>query len=380
MSQAGVGPPPAAAPHLPALAMGALATGGVLVMALTMPDAALPWVFVAALLLGIAFVMLDYGFVAGFRALIERGDGRAAGASFLAPAVALLVVVPVTALVEGYGRFVAPVGLSLVLGAMVFGVGMQIANGCGSGVLVAAGQGSRRMWVTLPFFCLGGVLGSLLLPAALAWPSLGAIDLVAWFGPWGGLLAMQAMLLLGALLVLRGARPIPAMLQGSAIIGALAALLFLASGLPWGITTGLTIWGAHAVQALGFDLTGFAFWRMEWSGTALRDHPLASHSALANLGLLLGAFLAAAARGGLRHGAPLGLPGAAGAALGGLLMGVGARLSFGCNVGAFLGGASSASLHGLAWFLAALPGCWIGIRLRPVFGFVAAGAQTLRRD
>jgi uncharacterized membrane protein YedE/YeeE len=60
--------------------------------------------------------------------------------------------------------------------------------------------------------------------------------------------------------------------------------------------------------------------------------------------------------------------GALGAALGGLLMGVGARLSFGCNVGAFLGGASSGSAHGVVWLLAALPGCWLGLRARPWFG------------
>ena len=35
---------------------------------------------------------------------------------------------------------------------------------------------------------------------------------------------------------------------------------------------------------------------------------------------------------------------------------------------AFLGGVSSGSLHGFAWFVAVLPGGWIGLRLRPVFG------------
>lgn len=59
---------------------------------------------------------------------------------------------------DGYGRFVSPIGVSLIVGAAVFGIGMQITNGCGSGTLVAAGQGSRRMWVALPFFCLGGVM------------------------------------------------------------------------------------------------------------------------------------------------------------------------------------------------------------------------------
>jgi uncharacterized membrane protein YedE/YeeE len=56
------------------------------------------------------------------------------------------------------------------------------------------------------------------------------------------------------------------------------------------------------------------------------------------------------------------------AVIGGLLMGWGARLGFGCNIGAFVGGVASGSLHGWIWFLAALPGCLIGIRLRPLFG------------
>lgn len=135
----------------------------------------------------------------------------------------------------------APVGLSLLVGAMMFGVGMHISNGCGSGVLVAAGQGSHRMWVTLPFFCVGGVIGSLLLPSALALPSFGAGNLVAWLGPWGGLLTREVLLGLSAFVVLRGARPEAAMLRKAAIIGALAALLFLVSGMPCGITAGLAV-------------------------------------------------------------------------------------------------------------------------------------------
>ena len=49
-------------------------------------------------------------------------------------------------------------------------------------------------------------------------------------------------------------------------------------------------------------------------------------------------------------------------------MGWGARLGFGCNIGAFVGGVASGSLHGWVWFAAALRGCVIGIRLRPLFG------------
>ena len=49
-------------------------------------------------------------------------------------------------------------------------------------------------------------------------------------------------------------------------------------------------------------------------------------------------------------------------------MGWGARLGFGCNIGAFVGGVGSGSLHGWIWFGFALAGCYVGIRLRPLFG------------
>ena len=35
----------------------------------------------------------------------------------------------------------------------------------------------------------------------------------------------------------------------------------------------------------------------------------------------------------------------------GLLMGYGARLAYGCNIGAYLGGVVSGSLHGWGWLL-----------------------------
>lgn len=49
-------------------------------------------------------------------------------------------------------------------------------------------------------------------------------------------------------------------------------------------------------------------------------------------------------------------------------MGYGARIAYGCNIGAFYSGVASTSLHGWLWIIAALPGCWVGIRLRPRFG------------
>ena len=50
-------------------------------------------------------------------------------------------------------------------------------------------------------------------------------------------------------------------------------------------------------------------------------------------------------------------------------MGIGARLSFGCNIGAFLGGTASGSLHGWIWFAMAFVGTYFGIIYRDKVGF-----------
>ena len=52
---------------------------------------------------------------------------------------------------------------------------------------------------------------------------------------------------------------------------------------------------------------------------------------------------------------------------GGLLLGYGARLAYGCNIGAFFSGVASTSLHGWVWIVAAVLGNIIGVRLRPLF-------------
>lgn len=319
--------------------------------------------------LGWAFVATGFSFTGAFRAWQTNGDGRRLAASLVIPAIAAAVVLPMANLVPGYGAAVVPAGLPVAIGAAIFGVGMQLANGCGSGTLAAAGAGSPRMWIVLPWFCTGGVLGSLVVPAAMQWPSPPALGLSEPLGPWGGLAATLALLALLAALLLRGARrPDASMLRSALLIGALAALLFLVTGMPWGITSGLTLWGGKVAVALGVPLTDAAYWADDASRAALAGPLLADTVSRTNIGMILGAAASAAWKGRLRGQPWPATRGMAAAMLGGLLMGIGARLSFGCNIGAFIGGVASGSLHGFLWFAAVLPGSWLGIRLRPVFG------------
>ena len=58
----------------------------------------------------------------------------------------------------------------------------------------------------------------------------------------------------------------------------------------------------------------------------------------------------------------------AAAVVGGLMLGYGARIAYGCNIGAFFSGIASASVHGWLWLVAAFVGNIVGTRLRPAFG------------
>jgi uncharacterized protein len=286
-----------------------------------------------------------------------------------------VAVVPVAALRADYGGAIAPLGASLIIGAFVFGIGMQLANGCGSGTLYTVGGGSGRMLVALLFFVIGSVLGSVSLPAFLA---LGGIDPVLasdYLGPWGGLAATLVSIAVAAVLIIavarrRGAewRPSRNYIVGGIVIGLLCVFVFAFGGHPWSVTFGYTLWGAKAATALGFDLSSAPFWQWPGPKQALANSVLSDTSSLTDFGMLFGAMAAAAATKPFARNAWPQVKSLLAAGIGGLLMGWGARLGFGCNIGAFVGGVASGSVHGWVWFLAALPGCIIGIRLRPLFG------------
>jgi uncharacterized membrane protein YedE/YeeE len=325
--------------------------------------------------LGVAFLKTEFSFTAAWRRFLTRGEAGGLVGSLLLIALAALVIVPVAALVPGYGGAIAPLGPSLLLGAFVFGIGMQLANGCGSGTLYTAGGGSGRMLIVLAFFIVGSVIGSLHLPFFLA---LGGIDPVLaadYFGPWGGLAATVASIALVATVIgviahRRGGslRPSRRVVVGAILIAVLAVGTFLAGGHPWSVTFGFTLWGGKIASALGFDLSSAPFWQWPGPKHALASSVLSDTSSLTDIGMVLGAMAAAAAASPFARRPWPPLPSLVAAALGGLLMGWGARLGFGCNIGAFVGGVASGSLHGWVWFVAALAGCLVGIRLRPLFG------------
>jgi uncharacterized membrane protein YedE/YeeE len=325
--------------------------------------------------LGIAFLKAEFSYTASWRRFLTRGEAGGLLAGLIVIAICALAVVPVAALRQNFGGAIAPLGPSLLIGAFTFGIGMQLANGCGSGTLYTVGGGSGRMLIALLFFVIGSVFGSLSLPSFLA---LGGIDPILasdYLGPWGGLAATLASIAVAAALIVavakrRGANYMPSRnyIIGGIAIGLLCVEVFAAGGHPWSVTYGYTIWGAKIFSALGYDFSHANFWQWPGNKQALTSSVLSDTSSLTDFGMLFGAMAASAATKPFAATAWPPLKSLLAAGVGGLLMGWGARLGFGCNIGAFVGGVASGSLHGWVWFAAALPGCLIGIRLRPLFG------------
>lgn len=384
----------APAPALPAIQRPAIVVAAILVLwlgtVLWTDSATMAAVLLVGIGLGIALYHAAFGFTVAYRrAIVDRElSGIVAQAAMLI--VASLLFAPMLAAGEvfghGVGGAIAPVGIDMLTGAFLFGIGMQLGGACASGTLFTVGGGSPRMLVVLVCFCAGSWWGTLDLPWWRALPSLPPISLAQAIG-WLPAILLQAMTLGQILWLLyrfggRVRRPLwwngrfsgTALLRGPwpLLLGALAlavlnAVMLALTGSPWGVTWGFTLWGAKTAAALGWDPATSVFWSADWTRIALTQSVLASTTSVSDMGIVIGAFLAAALAGALRPAWRIGWRPLAAAVIGGLLMGYGARLAYGCNIGAFFSGVASTSLHGWAWIAMALPGSLIGIRLRPWF-------------
>ena len=189
------------------------------------------------LLLGMAFLGFQYGFASGWRRFLETGDATSISLHFLLAALCALIFIPVSAAGLGPSGSLAPVSVSLFIGALMFGTGMQLANGCGSGVLFSFGSGSGRMIVALPFFVFGSVLGSIILPPVLGWGSLGQVEIGGGLSGTGKL-ALNLVLLLSVaaffcwLSARRGFQINRALLVATLIIAVLCWGVFWVSNYP----------------------------------------------------------------------------------------------------------------------------------------------------
>lgn len=317
-----------------------------------------------------------FGFTTGWRRLIEHRDPRGVMAQLLLLGVAAALSMPLLARFPELGAALGPPSFSLLIGAFVFGLSMQIADGCGSGTLYKAGLGIPLNMAILPLFAAGSFLGSAQLNSWLDLGSLKPFGLVAQFGPLEALGITCAGLIALGWAALRWAGKSAPWFDRRLCIGAiglavLAALNLLIAGQSWGIVYGFGLWGAKVATALGvFNPVANHFWSEPGNLERLSQSVFLDVTSITNIGILAGAlFISARKLPAQAQAAPLtGAQWAVGL-IAGFLMGYSSRLAFGCNIGAMVSGISTGSVHGWIWVPMAFGGTLIGVRVRRYLKF-----------
>jgi len=140
------------------------------------------------------------------------------------------------------------------------------------------------------------------------------------------------------------------------------------AGRPWGVTSAFALWGSKMLAAVGVDVAAWPYWQTAGNAAALRASVLTDITSVMDFGIILGALMAAGMAGRFAPVWRVPVKSLVAAVVGGLMLGYGARIAYGCNIGAYFSGIASSSVHGWLWFAAAFAGNGVGTRMRPFFG------------
>lgn len=313
--------------------------------------------------IGAAAFLINFCALGAVADILFAKDWRRMRAWMLAAGIAILATQSLS--LAGIVRLEEPGGaipwLAILIGATMFGYGMALAGGCVNRALVRLGAGSFKSLVIIVVVALAAAgtqtLAGATLPAiASDTPPLVNLVLAVLCG--GGLTVVA----LADSWFRQGWRDV----LGAALIGLAVAACWLA-----------TTWlndptPANFVQAAG-DLFTFA-----------PGHGLGALLGIALFaGVPLGAFLAAAATGNLAWETFTDRAELARNIIGGILMGAGGILAWGCTFGQGLSGLAMLSVTAPVAVLGILAGCLWGIRAFEAGGvwpgLKLAVTQLLRR-
>jgi len=345
--------------------------------------------------LGLCLYQASFGFSTAWRNLVEKRDAKGLHAQLVLLSISVLLFFPVLGSGELFGQsvsgFVRPLGFSVVFGAFIFGIGMQIANGCASGNLYHLGGGQIRAIPVIIGFSAGALWATLDYEWWTSQPQLAPVNLIELLGVIPAIAANLAVFGLIYLLTrsfnksakshsqseqrtnsllarfIQGPWP---MVWGAVGLALLNFVTLAMIGRPWAVAIAYPLWGAKVAEMfrLDLELDFTTFWMQPGRDTSLLEPLSADPGSLMNFGVIIGAIFAAALAGRLALTLKISFRQLIGGLIGGLMLGYGATIAFGCNIGAFIGGVVSGSLHGWLWILCALVGSYLGTKLRPLFG------------
>jgi uncharacterized membrane protein YedE/YeeE len=373
-------------------------------LAAAMSDGTLAALWFLGMAAGFTLQRSRFCFASAFRDLFLFGSARIMKGILVGLGVAatgFAAIMHAAVPFPGFGALppeahVLPVGISTVVGGLLFGYGMVLSGGCVSGSLYRAAEGYVGSWVALAGTVVGlGLLSQTWnwwwttlvrfepkawLPASLGIGYAGALVLtfgallavyllVLWWETRSGVIApVVASRETGETFAERLAatwravfvRGWPAVV-GGAVLGGIGVVMYTVH-MPWGVTGELQRWanagmsavGAAPPVALGLGDIGGCAARAEEAG-------LFSHTFSVTVGLLPGALVGALLAREFKLRVPKSAVRYVQSFGGGLFMGYGAGLAIGCTIGAFFSSIASLSLSGWLFGLALAGGAYLGV-------------------
>lgn len=264
--------------------------------------------------------------------------------------------------------------LGSILGGFIFGVGMVLAAGCASGTTYRVGEGMVGSMIALIGFCIGLVMAKFGLLSSVTMSLQSTPILTAEGTPITlfGALTPVFMLIIGvvglaAVLYLWVLPVLKARDQEKFIDFSDLKKKVLKDGWPW-YTTGLIVGIVNVIAwPIAFYVAGFNYplgisggWlsNIQW---LLTGFPLAPYLWFGwiVIGIVLGGFIGASVSGELSLRAPKEPKILLQQLVGGIIMGFGAVVAMGCNIGNLLSGIPQFSLGSIVVAGGIILGCWV---------------------
>ncbi len=152
-------------------------------------------------------------------------------------------------------------------------------------------------------------------------------------------------------------------IAGAVLLSILQIIILITTGNPWGLTETFSYWGAWLYELVGGSVDKWYYFSNENAQITLQSGFLNDPGTMRNLGIIFGALLASLLASQFRIKKIKSIKQVIGAALGGLLMGYGAIIASGCNIGGFYSSISSLSLSGWVYGIFLFLGGIVGSKL-----------------
>lgn len=150
---------------------------------------------------------------------------------------------------------------------------------------------------------------------------------------------------------------------GGVLLGILNVILLAVSGSAWHITSGFLMWGVGLLDLFGFEPAkweAFKLFYYKYGDIILKHNLFINNYTILNIGVIAGSLIATLLSSQFKIKKIRNKKQLIVALIGGIIMGYGARLTSGCNIGSFFSGIASFSLH--AWIY------WVFVTIGAVAG------------